>query len=66
MKRIWTIWGITALTAVLILGGIVWGIVALLGTGYSDGAGVLAAFGGPAGLVGIASVATWLTREVPE
>ena len=66
MKRIWTIWGITLLTAVLVLGGIAWGVSAFLSAGYSAGAFALAVFGGPAGLTCVIVLTCWLDEEVPK
>lgn len=65
MKRIWTIWGITALTGVILVGAVVWGAVAF--AGYADGAAsaAIGIFGGLAAVATTCAVAVWLDDEVP-
>lgn len=65
MKRIWTIWGITALTGVILVGAVVWGAVACAGYAGGGPTAAIAIFGGIGAVVATCVVAVWLDEEVP-
>ncbi|GGO59083.1 hypothetical protein GCM10010910_01180 [Microbacterium nanhaiense] len=65
MKRIWTIWGITALTGVILVGAVVFGAVACAGYAGDVASFCISIFGGGLAVFATGAVAIWLDDEVP-